>query len=1189
MSSLPAACTIAARFLRHPQPDEADALASHLESCATCSSYYSTNEGAFIRILDEDPLGPLAALAQDANHRVRANSKGHTPHTLEFWWVPGIPGYELLEQIGHSKLSQVFIATQRSLHRRVAIKVIRCWSPGKETPSAAAEAQVLADVKHPNIVTIHETGLWEEGIWMALEYCPGGSLQHRLEREKPLDELEAARLMARVCRGVQAAHEAGIIHRDIKPGNILLDEVGEPKLSDFGFALPAESREDDPTVNAPVGTPAYMAPEQARGEELDFRADVCALGGVLYHLLTGRPPFRSAGSFEALIMAAHGTPVPPHLLNPRLSKDLGQICAKSIAREPAARYQSARHMARDLERFLQGQPVEARPLGPLDTAWHWMTHHKLLASSLVLTALLLVGSLAGFASLSVWALGERALAEANGQRAIKLLEMSERDAYAGKIQRANVDWKFGFFDTARSLTESCPYHRRGWEHHYLTTRNNRSQITLASHKDKVHAVVASPDGAWIASGGQDGLIRFWSTATGEAFRPPITLEKRIVGLTLSADGGTLVAGTQNGVLLAFDLRGDQAHQPLQSSPQRNPYRWMGETFEVSPDGGRIYSQAAESSQVVVWDTRSAKELARWEKGHDGPIRVMRLNSAGTLLATGSGDSDIALWDTASGKRLQKLKGHTGAVRDLTFSADGRRLFSASQDRTVRQWNPDTGEAVRTYAGGHTDWVNTVALSGDGKLLASAGDDLVIQIWDAQTGKILRKLKGHGKSVRRAVFTKGSNLLATASWDGTVKLWNPEMDQSPPVLPHPREVSCAQYSPDGTLLATGCSDGIIRLWDTPTATVKRELKGHARLVLDVAMDPSGGILASTGNDRKILLWDLGKGTLLTTLKNNGTAVAKLAHLPGGDLLLGINNNGRILVWNTKSFRLERVLEDKAQGVYALAVSPDGRYFATGGADRIVRVWNSATWEVEREFQGHTEFIRDMAFHPSKRLLVSAAMDSSLVLWDLDTGERLRRLEGHESGVAEVVFSPDGKRIASSGLDRTVRIWDPEDGHELLTLNGLHDNSVRKIVFRPDGNQLASASDDGKVILWDAVQRLESQTLGGAITLVADVSFLGGDDTLAIRDTQGTIRYWNIDQERVVGKPAKIPDWEVWARPRLESLDGRWGVEIRNGNLLLIDRQLRQERRQQDQRTLERWQKKASQPSSQPGPDRAPLAP
>ncbi len=1165
-------CTMAAQFLAHPDPSAADTLAEHLESCSTCGEYFAAHESQFTRILTEDTLGSLASLAQDANHRVRTGKKNITPHELEFWWVPGIPGYELNELIGQTKLSQVFIATQRSVQRRVAIKVIRCWSPGNESPIAAGEAQLLAELKHPNIVTLHETGLWEEGIWMALEYCPGGSLRHRLERGQKQDEREVARLVAEVCRGVQAAHDAGIIHRDITPGNILLGEVGEPKLSDFGFATLVAEDSADTAVKAPVGTPAYMAPEQARGEEIDNRADVHALGGVLYHLLTGRPPFRAANSFEALIMAAHAVPVHPCLLNPKLSRDLGEICAKCLARNPAARYSSARLLALDLERFLQGEPVEARPLGPLDRAWHWMTHHKVLASSLVLTALVLVCSMAGFAGLSVWALRERALAEANGNRAVNLLEVSEREAYAGKIQRANVDWEFGFFETARNLTESCPYNRRGWEHHYLNTRNNLNQVTLSGHKDKVHAVVASPDGAWIASGGQDGLIRFWNTATGEAARPPIPLEKRIVGLSLSLDGGTLVAGTQNGALHAFDLRGDRASLSFQSTPQKNPYRWMGETFDVSPDGGKIYGQAANTPQMVVWDTRSGKELARWESGRDNPMRVVRLNQAGTLLATGSGDSTISLWNTATGKQVRELKGHSGAVRDLIFSADGRRLFSASQDRTVREWNPETGETVRAYAGGHTDWVNTVALSADGKLLASAGDDLVILIWDAKTGKMIRKLKGHGKSVRRAAFTNGSNLLATASWDGTVKLWNPQLDQSPAVMRHPKEVWCAQYSPAGTLLATGCNDGIIRLWDTRTSTVKRELKGHARSVLDLSMDPSGGILASSGNDRQVLLWDLENGTLLTTLKGNGTAVTKLAHLPGSDLLLGINNSGRILVWNTKTFRLERVLEDKTQETYGLAVSPDGRYFATGGSDRVVRVWNSATWEVERELRGHTEFIRDMAFHPDGKLLVSAAMDSTLVLWDLDTGDRLRRLQGHESGVVEVIFSPDGKRIASSGFDRTVRVWNPEDGRELLTLTGLHDNSVRKIVFRPDGNQLASTSDDGKVILWEAHARLERQNLGGLFSMVADVTFLGREDTLAIRDLQGKVNYWDIVRETEVGGPAKPPDWEAWARPRLESLDGRWALDLQNGDLIMLNRALGKQRQEQDRHILERWHQK-----------------
>jgi serine/threonine protein kinase len=282
--------------------------------------------------------------------------------------VPTVPGYSILGEVGRGGMGVVYKARQDSLNRVVALKTILAggYAGAGELQRFRAEAEAIARLKHPHIVQIYEIGEQNGLPYFSLEFCPGGSLDKKLNGT-PLPPREAAALVEVLARAMQAAHEKGVVHRDLKPGNVLLGEGGEPKITDFGLAKKLEESGQTHT-GAVMGTPSYMAPEQAEGlsKEVGPAADVYALGAILYECLTSRPPFRGPTAMDTVLQVVSDDPVAPRQLRPRLPHDLETICLTCLHKQPARRYVSAQALAEDLARFRQGEPIH----GLASDAWN---------------------------------------------------------------------------------------------------------------------------------------------------------------------------------------------------------------------------------------------------------------------------------------------------------------------------------------------------------------------------------------------------------------------------------------------------------------------------------------------------------------------------------------------------------------------------------------------------------------------------------------------------------------------------------------------------------------------------------------------------------------------------------------------------------------------------------------------------
>ena len=964
--------------------------------------------------------------------------------------------YELIEPLGRGGMGVVWRARQRSLNRVVALKMIR------------------TGLDHPNLVPIYESGESAGRHFFSMRLVEGGSLateppQHRAPAE-------AAALLAKVARAVQFAHQRGVLHRDLKPGNILLDLAGEPLVADFGLARRLQSDSDLTLTGEILGSPAYMAPEQASGkpEQVTTAADVYSLGAILFEMLAGKPPFTGPTPLATLRLAAEQEPPRPRAMNPQVPRDLETICLKCLAKDPAARYASALALAEDLERWRRGEPIQARPVPAGERALKWAKRHP-AAAGLVTLAIL-----APIAIIAIL-LGSGARVRRFAAQTAHERDRTRENLYAADMFIAGValdarDPKAAYEALVQHLPAADAPDIRDFEWHWLWgAARGEAAAVFRGHRETVTGVAFSPDGKWLASCAHDGTVRLWPVSgsgdrrvlefPGVAAGGPAPLSS----VSFSPDGRQLLGCSSQGVA-RWDLAADAP--PVWTNlqvfrgafmPQAPLRMLLAEIYPPASQAGAVPPPSRLAFRDMAWrEVRPALATQPF---------VFAVSADERRLAEGYFTS-VRIWDMANGKQARRLE-LDRALLSLALSPDGTQLATCSAGQSeVTLWDAEAGGQTGVLRS-PTAYVQEVTFSTDGKWIAAASIDNSVRIWDVKGRREIRSWTGRGlmACARALAFSPDNKLLATADADHAVRLWHVEPPPMPPAITN--VTPPLAFSPDGRRLATGLGKTGFAIWDTathelvahqdspepallawtsngsavlaasrpansPVVEVTRltlakeaeaahlQLTGAPAAAGSIAFDPQRGQFITGHQDGLICWWDAASGVLLSSNRAGAGAWQSIVLSPDAQRFAIWTEFPRVLqTWDCENRRPLATNSFPRRRLFALAFQPDGRVLATGGDSQAMHLWDSATLAHSGQLPDQPANVTHLAWSPRGRTLASASLDGVLRLWHVPTSRRLldlwQRPPGSKDLITGMAFSPAGDWLAATDSRRQLHLW------------------------------------------------------------------------------------------------------------------------------------------------------------------------
>lgn len=969
--------------------------------------------------------------------------------------------YRIRRIIASGGMGTVYEAQQERPRRRVALKVLKAGLASRQLLQRFAhEAEILGRLRHPGIAQIFEADVDRQRgnlPFFVMEYVPGAKTITAFAEDNDLTIRQKLDLFVTVCDTIHFGHQHGVIHRDLKPGNILVDEESRTRVIDFGVARVTDadmtllSRQTD--AGQIVGTLRYMSPEQCEGDstQVDIRCDVYALGVVLYELLTGELPYdvTTPSPFDIPRVIREEEPRRLSSINTALRGDVDAIVLKALEKECHRRYQSAHSLGQDIRRHLAGDPIEARRHRKWYLLKKTLAKHRVAFGMTAAFVLLIVVSAVVLGFLYRQADTQRQLAESRAED----LRIS---AYFNTIALAQNAWESTNTPQLKELLRRCPPDLRGWEWYFLKKSSDECLMTLTGHQGALCALTLSPNGHLLVSGGwDDHKVRAWDAVDGKLLRTLDGHQHRVGCVACSPDGQLYISGSHDKTLRTWDAAtGQQLH--LLSGHTRIIRRAV-----FTPDSRRIIS-SDEAGSLIIWDTASGELVCRLVT-LDTDVPALTVSPAGDVLVSGDSDGMIRMWDMTDGRLLRTIQAHDHRLMALLFSDDGRRLYSGSWDKRVKVWDAATGELQRTI-GPHDSEINSLDLGPGGKLLAVAGGT-TIRIFDATSGRTIRTFLGHEHSVNSVLFSPDGSRLFSCSHDGTIRVWDTTGITSTGVLgTDGGDVEAVACSASRQLIASAGRAGKIKIFKGVSHHEVANFPSHEKGVTSLAFSPDSRRLASGGVDRTVRIWSGPEWVEHLVLSGHQDIVCAVDWSPDGAAIASGGLDQTVILWSADTGQRLRTIHCGGP-ILSVSFSPDGKRLATGGREDKIHLWDSATGQPLGALSGHHGPARAVAWSPDGKRLVSCGDDWQLRLWDARSGQLLHILKGHHHRVLAANFSPDGSRIVSASYDKTLMVWDSITGQTALTLRG-HEYPVNSVTFSPDGRTIISGSADRTVRIWDA---------------------------------------------------------------------------------------------------------------------------
>ncbi|MFO8056259.1 MAG: protein kinase [bacterium] len=1030
--------------------------------------------------------------------------------------------YTIKSEQGRGGIGRVLLAFDEHIGRDVALKELlpdasgsipSVSSPLKTTAAITGrflqEARITGQLEHPGIVPVYEVGKRPDGsLYYTMRLVRGRTLYDRIHECENLQErLRLLPHFLDLCNALAFAHSRGVVHRDIKPQNVMLGEFGETVLLDWGLAkikgiedkranelekglkLIREASGEQTITGKPIGTPSYMPPEQADGriEDIDERSDVYSLGAVLYEILTGNPPYSGTNAYAILGMVL-SDPVPPvRKQEPAVPQELAAICEKCLQKESKDRYADAGEVAEDVVRFQTGGLVSAYEYNMALLAWKWMRKHWPLVST-VLLALIVLASLAVWSYIRIGEEKEQALEQKAVAMEQKKVATEERDRARKHLSQAFFQYGLRAQKDTR-LNEAMVFFARSAElEDREKTRNALYKVmttpvhpvlskTLAGHPYKPRAAGFSPDGKWVLSAScaakekgacDKSEVRLWSVETGK-------LKEKYVGS-----------------------------------------RWRINALAVSPAGDRFLTGSCGES------TRTGECI----KG------------------------EMKLWSVKKGEYVKILPGHKGEVRTIAYSPDGKQALSGGCGRRAGYScftgeallrSMDTGEVVQSFQG-HNGAITSVAFSPSGSYLLTGGEDETLILWSAGTGEKKRTFSHEQGGIYSAAFSPDERYVVAGGCakaveghcrEGMIKLWPLGQGAERTLTGHESAVELVDVSPGGTyavsagcgrMEASKCRKGEIKLWDLHEGECMDTMTVVNGSVTALRFSPDGSHIMTAGSDKKLRLWLLRNPAGVMKLEGFDKKINVVAFSPDGERFLTAGSAEKIKIWSRRPLRLVRELFKDDADFQAAAFSSDGSLVMGACPDGSIEFYNAKTGETVKSIAAHKGMIKALDAPAEKNVVLSAGADNALKLWAVPSGDNLMSVPAHDNMIMAAAISDDGAVAVSSGMKSTeadeetkivpvIKVWDLETGTTVHTFSKGED-MVMSVEISPNNSMVLAGDAKGTIRAW---QLETGKPLGSFKThqsAVNSAAFMkrNGRLYLATGSEEGGMKLWRLSQTK-----------------------------------------------------------------------------
>ena len=867
--------------------------------------------------------------------------------------LPNIPGYEILSELGRGGMGIVYKARQLRLNRLCALKMILS---GEHTDAESrarflAEAETIARLRHPNVVQIYGLGEHDGRPYFEMEYIEGGSLAQRLN-DTPWASRPAAQMVAVLARAIGDAHRQGVVHRDLKPANILLMADDTPKVADFGLAKSLEAGPNLTQSGVFFGTPSYAAPEQAEGltKTVGPAADIYALGAIFYHLLTGRPPFQAATVFQTLEQVKVADPVPPSRLQPGLPRDVETIALKCLNKDPQRRYTAAAALAEDLDRFLSGRAILARPTGAAERLWKWTRRRPAVA---LLSAAVVAVTVLGFALvLWQWRCAERA-------RLVAVEKQAQLTLYQGLALCDQAEVGRGLLWLTRSLELTTEAKSEGIDRtirvnlaDWCSQLSHPRKLPPMRHSAPILDLAFRREGRTLVSVGKDRVARTWDAATGMEVDPPLELasapldDRRLERATFGPP--------ESGLLVAVDDRGratfwDVDHRQRSAFPLEHPLEHRIRDIAFSSDCN-LFITCCNDGASRWWDMTTRKPIGEPLWHRRGGDTTMALSPDGRTLVTGGQDRRVIRWDVATGRPLEPELHYDSPVEAIVLTPDGRKVITGTRAGRLHVWDVNSERGFDLPPQGTE--VTSLAVSPDGRVFASGTKGGIARLWDTtllgQIGQTCKLVS----AITSLAFDPDGRVLAMGDDDGAIRLWEvPRQKALGPPLQVNNPVQTVFFEGDGKRLLI-CSTEGARWWDLTTRKASEPLMRGERWLNRVeamAVSPDGRTLATArcmGAEGRVRgwveLWDVATGAYLRQTPEQPHAVTSVAYSPDSKWLLTWGPEPKTArLWDVATLRDGRPLFRSLESpIHQAVFSRDGGILLQGCRDckRGCGIWN-----------------------------------------------------------------------------------------------------------------------------------------------------------------------------------------------------------------------------------------------------------